>query len=187
VDYALDGPVPWAAQECRQAATVHLGGSFDEIAQSEYEATHGRHADRPFVLVAQPSLFDSSRAPHGKHTLWAYCHTPNGSDIDVSSRIEAQIERFAPGFRDLILAKRVRTAMEMEAYNPNYVGGDINTGVQDVFQMFTRPAVRLNPYTTPLENVYLCSTATPPGGGVHGMSGYYAAQAALRRSLKPAG
>jgi phytoene dehydrogenase-like protein len=184
VDYALDGPAPWAAPECRETATLHLGGTLEEIMLSEYEATHGRHADRPFVLVAQPSLFDASRAPQGKHTLWAYCHTPNGSDVDMSAHIEAQIERFAPGFRDLILAKHVRTAREMEAYNPNYVGGDINTGVQDLFQMFTRPAVRLNPYTTPLENIYICSTATPPGGGVHGMSGYYAAQAALHRSLK---
>lgn len=183
VDYALEGPVPWQAEECRRAATVHIGPTLEEIHRSEHDATHGRHAETPFVLAAQPSLFDPTRAPEGKHTLWAYCHVPNGSDVDMSSRIEAQIERFAPGFRDLVLAKHVRTAVQMEAYNPNYVGGDINTGMQNIRQLFTRPAVRLNPYTTPVKGIYLCSSATPPGGGVHGMSGYYAAQAALKRSF----
>jgi phytoene dehydrogenase-like protein len=181
VDYALDGPAPWKSNRCCQAATLHLGGSLQEIARSEREISHGMHPKQPFVLAAQTSLFDPSRAPEGKHTLWAYCHVPNGSNVDMSERIEAQIERFAPGFRDLILARNVRTAVEMEAYNPNYVGGDINAGVQDLFQLFTRPAVRLNPYSTPLPNVFLCSSATPPGGGVHGMSGYYAAQSALKR------
>lgn len=184
VDYALDGPVPWKAEECRQTATLHLGPTLEDIRRSEYDATHGRHTETPFVLAAQPSLFDPTRAPAGKHTLWAYCHVPNDSDVDMTPRIEAQIERFAPGFRDLILAKHVRTARQMEAYNPNYVGGDINTGMQDLRQLFTRPAIRLNPYTTPLKGVFLCSSATPPGGGVHGMSGFHAAQAALKYLAK---
>jgi phytoene dehydrogenase-like protein len=184
VDYALDGPIPWRAEACCDAATIHLGPNLEDIRRSEHDASHGRHTDKPYVLVGQQSLFDPSRAPDGRHTVWAYCHVPNGSNVDMSDRIEAQIERFAPGFRDRILAKHVRTASEMAQYNPNYVGGDINTGVQDLFQMFTRPAVRLNPYTTPIRNVFLCSSATPPGGGVHGMSGYYAAKAALDRVLK---
>jgi phytoene dehydrogenase-like protein len=181
VDYALDGPVPWIAEDSFQAATLHLGGTMEEIALSEKLVAEGKHPEKPYVLVAQTSLFDPTRAPHGKHTLWAYCHVPQSSSVDMTPRIEAQIERFAPGFTRLILARSVRTAVDMERYNPNYVGGDINTGIQDLFQLFTRPAPRVNPYSTPIKNVFLCSSATPPGGGVHGMSGYHAAQAALRR------
>lgn len=180
MDYALDGPVPWTAPECARAGTVHLGGTLEEIAASESAVWRGEHAERPYVLVAQQSLFDPTRAPEGRHTLWAYCHVPNGSTVDMRARIEAQIERFAPGFRDRVLARHSHTAMEMERYNPNYVGGDINGGVQDFRQLFTRPAVRFPPYSTPLKGVYLCSSATPPGGGVHGMCGVFAAQTALR-------
>jgi phytoene dehydrogenase-like protein len=180
VDWALDGPVPWTAEDCARAGTVHLGGTAGEIVASE-DAVWGGHAgDRPFVLVAQQSLFDDSRAPGGKHTLWAYCHVPNGSTEDMTERIEAQIERFAPGFRDRILARHTMGPVDVESYNPNYVGGDINGGVQDLLQLYTRPAVRLNPYSTPVEGLYICSSATPPGGGVHGMCGYLAAKAALR-------
>jgi phytoene dehydrogenase-like protein len=181
IDWALDGPVPWTAPGCVQAGTVHVGGTLQEIEEAEDAVAHGRHPERPFVLIAQQSLFDDSRAPDGKHTLWGYCHVPNGSTVDMTVRIEAQLERFAPGFRDLVLARAVRTAAEMQAYNPNYVGGDINGGVQDLRQLFTRPAARLSPYTTPLSGVYLCSSSTPPGGGVHGLCGFFAAQAALRR------
>jgi phytoene dehydrogenase-like protein len=183
VDYALDGPIPWQAEACRRAATVHVGGTLAEIAVSERAAAGGEHAERPFVLVAQQSLFDPTRAPAGGHTAWAYCHTPHGSTVDMTEQIEAQIERFAPGFRQRVLARHVRTALQMEAYNPNYVGGDINGGIQDLGQLFTRPVARPNPYTTPVRGLYLCSSATPPGGGVHGMCGYFAAQAALRYSL----
>jgi phytoene dehydrogenase-like protein len=179
VDYALHAPVPWRDPACAQAATVHLGGSLGEIAHGESLVWRGEHATRPYVLVAQPSLFDDTRAPAGKHTLWAYCHVPQGSTADVSASIEAQIERAAPGFYDCILAKRVHTATDMEAYNPNYVGGDINGGVQDWRQLWTRPTPSLNPYATPLPHVYLCSSSTPPGGGVHGMPGYHAARAVL--------
>ena len=182
VDYALHEPVPWFDPLCAQAGTVHLGGTLQEIASGEAMIWQGYHAAHPFVLVAQPSLFDESRAPAGKHTLWAYCHVPHGSFLDVSHSIETQIERFAPGFRDCILAKRVHTAVEMAAYNPNYVGGDINGGVQNWRQLWTRPTPRLNPYTTPIPNVYLCSSATPPGGGVHGMAGYNAARTVLART-----
>jgi phytoene dehydrogenase-like protein len=181
LDYALDGPVPWRNPVVNRGGTVHVGGTLDEIAASEQDAWQGRHAERPFVLVVQPSLFDLSRAPAGQHVLWAYCHVPNGSTVDMTAAIEGQIERFAPGFRDRILARHAMNAMQMEQYNPNYVGGDINSGVQDLFQHFTRPAVRISPYTTPNPRIFLCSSATPPGGGVHGMCGYWAAQAALRR------
>lgn len=180
VDYALDGPVPWRAPECRQAGTVHLGGTLAEIAAGERAVGQGLHPERPYVLVAQQSLFDDSRAPAGKQTLWAYCHVPNGSTVDMTERIEAQIERFAPGFRDLILARHVHNTADLERYNANYIGGDINGGVQDLAQFWTRPAPRLNPYTTPVKGLYLCSSSTPPGGGVHGMCGYHAAQTALR-------
>jgi phytoene dehydrogenase-like protein len=180
VDYALNGPVPWQDPQSALAGTVHLGGSLAEIARGEALIWQGHHAPHPYVLVTQPSLFDESRAPAGKHTLWAYCHVPNGSFLDVSHTIEAQIERFAPGFRDCILAKRVHTATDLAAYNPNYWGGDINGGVQDWRQLWTRPIPSLNPYRTALPNVYLCSSSTPPGGGVHGMAGYHAAQAVLR-------
>ena len=183
VDYALNAPIPWRDLACAQAGTVHLGGTLGEIARSESVIWQGQHAEHPYVLLTQPSLFDDSRAPAGNHTLWAYCHVPNGSTLDVSERIEAQIERFAPGFRECILAKRVHTASDMAAYNPNYFGGDINGGVQDWRQLWTRPIPSLNPYQTPIPNLYLCSSATPPGGGVHGMAGYHAARAVLRGVL----
>ena len=181
VDYALAGPVPWRAEACRHAGTIHVGGTVEEIMAGEHTISRGQPAERPYVLVAQQSLFDPSRAPAGKHTLWAYCHVPNGSSFDMTSRLEAQIERFAPGFRDLILARHVRNAVQLQEYNPNYVGGDINTGVQDWRQLWTRPTLKLNPYEMPAPGLYLCSSATPPGGGVHGMCGYYAAQSVLRR------
>lgn len=184
VDYALDGPVPWHDPTCTLAGTVHLGGTLPEIAASERAVWQGQHTPRPFVLVAQSSLFDPSRAPAGKHTLWAYCHVPHGSTLDMSAAIEAQIERFAPGFGALILAKRVHSAATMEAYNPNYIGGDINGGVQNWRQFWSRPVLQANPYATPLPGVYLCSSSTPPGGGVHGMCGYHAARAALRRDIQ---
>ncbi|MGH2538256.1 MAG: phytoene desaturase family protein [Candidatus Promineifilaceae bacterium] len=181
VDWALDGPIPWRAEVCGRAGTVHLGGTLAEIAAGERAVWDGRPAERPFVILAQQSLVDRSRAPAGKHTAWAYCHVPNGSTADMSAAITAQVERFAPGFSRLVLATHTCTAAEMEAYNPNYVGGDINTGAQHLLQHFSRPALRLNPYAAPAEGLYLCSSATPPGGGVHGMCGYHAAQAALRR------
>jgi len=184
MDWALAGPIPWRAPECQRAATVHLGGTLDEIAAAERAVAAGRHPERPFVILAQPSLFDTSRAPAGRHTAWAYCHVPNGSRVDMTERIEAQVERFAPGFRDLILARSVARPADLEQYNPNYVGGDINGGLQDLRQLFTRPAPRLNPYTTPDPRLYICSASTPPGGGVHGMCGYWAARAALRRVLR---
>jgi phytoene dehydrogenase-like protein len=180
LDWALTGPVPWRATECRAAGTVHVGGRLDEIAASERAVWRGECPERPAVLVAQPSLFDPSRAPAGKQTLWAYCHVPNGSTVDMTARIEAQIERFAPGFRDLILARSVMPPAAMEAHDANFVGGDINGGVEDLRQLWTRPTPRLNPYTTPLPGVYICSSSTPPGGGVHGMCGYWAAMAALK-------
>jgi phytoene dehydrogenase-like protein len=179
MDFALSDPIPWKASECRRAGTVHVGGTLPEIAASERAMWAGEHAERPYVLLAQQSLFDYSRAPEGKHTAWAYCHVPNGSTVDMSGRIIAQIERFAPGFRDCILAQHTRSAVAMEQYNPNYVGGDINGGVQDLLQLFTRPAWHFPPYATPAPGLYLCSSSTPPGGGVHGMCGYFAAQTAL--------
>ena len=181
MDWALSGPVPWKAQECARAGTVHLGGTMDEVAHAEREVWSGRHPERPFVLFSQPSLFDPSRAPEGRHTAWAYCHVPNGSDFDMTDRIEAQVERFAPGFRERILKRSVRPPSALEEYNPNYVGGDINGGVQDLGQLFSRPASMLSPYTIPSTNLFICSSSTPPGGGVHGMCGYFAARAALRR------
>jgi phytoene dehydrogenase-like protein len=183
LDYALDGPIPWQAEECLRAGTVHLGGTLPEIAASEYQVTHGEHPERPFVLLAQQSLFDETRAPAGKQTVWVYCHVPNGSTFDMTERIEAQIERFAPGFRERILARHATTTVAMERYNANYIGGDINGGVQDLWQLFTRPTIRPVPYTTSAKNIFLCSSSTPPGGGVHGMCGYFAAQAALRAVL----
>ena len=179
VDWALSGPVPWQAAACQEAGTVHLGGTLAEIADSEVQAVAGKHAERPYCLVAQPGVVDASRAPAGQHTLWGYCHVPSGSTVDMSDRIEAQIERFAPGFRELILARSVRTAADMERYNPNYVGGDINSGAATLWQTLFRPAVQWNPYRTPLPGVYLCSASTPPGGGVHGMCGDGAARTAL--------
>jgi phytoene dehydrogenase-like protein len=180
VDLALDGPIPWRAEECLRAGTVHLGGTLAEVTAAEWQVRQGKMPEKPFVLVAQQSLFDATRAPAGKQTVWAYCHVPNGATFDMTERIEAQIERFAPGFRDRILARHTMNPVELERYNANYIGGDINGGVQDLWQLFTRPTLRLVPYTTPAKNIYICSSSTPPGGGVHGMCGYYAAQAALR-------
>jgi phytoene dehydrogenase-like protein len=178
MDFALSEPIPWANPDVAQAATVHIGGTLDEMAAGEKAISRGEHPERPYVLLAQHTLFDPSRAPAGKHTVWAYCHVPNGSTVDMSEHIVAQIERFAPGFRDVVLAQTSVNTAAMERYNPNYVGGDINGGVQDLRQLFTRPTLRLNPYSTPIKGVYLCSSATPPGGGVHGMSGYHAALSA---------
>jgi phytoene dehydrogenase-like protein len=183
LDYALDAPVPWRAPEALRAGTVHLGLTLDEIVASERAVWSGRVSDSPFVLVVQTSLFDPARAPEGKHTLWAYSHVPNGSTIDMTERIENQIERFAPGFRSRILARHVMRPADLERRNANYIGGDINAGVQDFFQLFGRPVWRLNPYTTPDRRIYICSSSTPPGGGVHGMCGYHAANAALKRAL----
>ncbi len=180
MDWALDGPIPFTAPACREAGTVHLGNTIAEIADSERSTWAGRHPEKPFVLLAQQSLFDATRAPVGKHTAWAYCHVPNGSRVDMSATIEKQIERFAPGFRERILARHVMDTAQMEDYNPNYIGGDINGGVIDVRQLFTRPAVRPSPYRTSAKGIYLCSSSTPPGGGVHGMCGYHAAQRALK-------
>lgn len=180
LDLALDGPIPWRASGCERAATLHLGGTFEEIAACEKEVAQGKIPERPYVLLAQQTLFDKSRAPEDKHTVWAYCHVPNGATVDMTERIEAQIERFAPGFRDLILARHTMNAVGLEEYNPNYVGGDINAGLQDIRQLFTRPTARRVPYSTPTKGIYLCSSSTPPGGGAHGMCGYHAAQAVLR-------
>lgn len=182
LDWALDGPIPWAAPEVFRAGTVHLGGTLEEIAASEEAAATGRHCERPFVLLVQPSLFDSARAPAGKHTAWAYCHVPSGSTRDMTDAIEAQVERFAPGFRDLVIGRSTLDPAEVELRNPNYVGGDINGGVQDLRQLFTRPVARRVPYSTPVPGLFICSSSTPPGGGVHGMCGYWAARAALRQT-----
>ncbi len=179
VDWALSGPVPWQAAACREAGTVHLGGALAEVARSESDVAAGRHPDRPYCIVAQPGVADPTRAPAGCQTLWAYCHVPPGSSADMSEPIEAQIERFAPGFRDLVLAKAVRTAADMERHNPNYIGGDINSGAGTLRQTLFRPTARWNPYRTGLAGVYLCSASTPPGGGVHGMCGQGAARTAL--------
>ncbi|MGA8636268.1 MAG: NAD(P)/FAD-dependent oxidoreductase [Candidatus Dormiibacterota bacterium] len=181
IDWALDGPIPWTDPACLDSATVHLGGTLDEIAASEAAVWQGRVSDRPYMIVVQSSLFDSTRAPAGKHTGWAYCHVPAGSTLDLTDVLERQVERFAPGFRDRILARHVMNTAALEQYNANYVGGAITGGVTDLGQLFTRPAVRANPYSTPNPDVFICSASTPPGGGVHGMCGYYAARAALRR------
>ncbi len=182
VDYALDGPIPWKAAECARAATVHLGGTLDEIARSERAPWGREHAERPFVLLAQHTLFDPTRAPKGKHTAWAYCHVPNGSTVDMTERIEAQIERFAPGFRELVLARHAMGPGELERRNPNLVGGDLNGGASDLRSLLFRPVPSLLPYKTPAGGVWLCSASTPPGGGVHGMCGHLAARAALART-----
>jgi len=179
VDWALSGPVPWDAAACREAGTVHVGGTFDEVARGESEVAAGRHPEAPFCLVTQAGVVDPGRAPEGKQTLWGYCHVPSGSTVDMSGRIEAQIERFAPGFRDLILARSVRTAADMERYNPNDVGGDISGGLATLRQTLFRPTARWNPYRTSVRGAYLCSASTPPGGGVHGMCGDWAARTAL--------
>ncbi|MDQ4042819.1 MAG: NAD(P)/FAD-dependent oxidoreductase, partial [Actinomycetota bacterium] len=176
VDLALDGPIPWRVEECLRAGTVHIGGTLDEISAGEAAVSRGEHPERPFVLLAQQSLFDASRAPEGKHTVWAYCHVPNGSALDMTGRIEAQIERFAPGFKDRILARSTMGPADLQRINANHVGGDINGGLMDFRQLFTRPVARLTPYSTPARGLYICSSSTPPGGGVHGMCGYSAAR-----------
>ncbi|MDQ2984863.1 MAG: NAD(P)/FAD-dependent oxidoreductase [Actinomycetota bacterium] len=180
VDWALDGPIPWSAEDCRRAGTIHLGGTLDEISASEAAAWSGRPAERPFVLLVQQTVFDETRAPAGQHSAWAYCHVPNGSTVDMTERIEAQVERFAPGFRDLVLERHTMSPAAFEAHNRNLVGGDINGGAMTLGQVFFRPTHKRVPYRTPLDGVYLCSASTPPGGGVHGMCGYWAAQVALR-------
>ncbi|HLX77890.1 MAG TPA: NAD(P)/FAD-dependent oxidoreductase, partial [Acidimicrobiales bacterium] len=179
VDWALAGPVPWEAPPCREAGTVHVGGTFEEVAQSEADVNAGRHSERPFCVVAQPSVVDSTRAPAGHHTLWAYCHVPAGSTVDMTERIESQIERFAPGFRELVLGRATSNPAEIERENPNDIGGDITGGVATLRQTIFRPTVSWNPYRTPIRGLYLCSASTPPGGGVHGMCGYGAARTAL--------
>jgi phytoene dehydrogenase-like protein len=178
VDWALNAPIPWAAPVCREAGTVHVGGTLEEIAASERAAWEGRVSDRPFLLLAQHTAFDPSRAPEGRHTAWSYCHVPNGSAVDMLPRIEAQIERFAPGFRDCVLARHVMAPADLERQNPNYVGGDIAAGVADAMQLVARPT--WSHYSTPVRGLYLCSASTPPGVGVHGMCGYHAAHRALR-------
>ncbi len=179
VDWALSGPVPWTSEPCRRAGTLHLGGTFAEVAISEAEVNAGRHPDRPYCIVVQPGVADPTRAPAGQHTLWGYCHVPSGSTVDMTAAIEAQVERFAPGFGDLVLARSVRTARDEERANPNYVGGDIGGGAATLGQTLFRPTVQWNPYRTPLGHVYLCSASTPPGGGVHGMCGVYSARSVL--------
>ena len=181
VDYALSAPIPWSSPVCREAGTVHVGGTLEEVAAAERAAWDETLADRPFAIVAQPSLLDPTRAPRGQHVAWAYCHVPNGSNVDRREAITAQIERFAPGFRDCILATHTMNCAELEAYNANNVGGDVVGGVTDWRQLFTRPVARWSPYTTPNDRVFICSASTPPGGGVHGMCGYWAAEAVIKR------
>ncbi len=180
IDYALSAAIPWRSDKCRRAGTIHLGGTLEEIAAAERDIAHGKLPERPFVLVAQQSLFDQTRGPHGQHTLWAYAHVPFDCNVDVSEKIEAQIERFAPGFRDCILARHKTGTTELEKSNPNLAGGDISGGAANLWQLIARPVFSQTPYRTPLRGVYLCSSSTPPGGGVHGMCGYHAARAALR-------
>jgi len=181
IDWALDGPIPWSDAVVAEAATVHLGGTLDELAASESAMWRGEHADKPFVLVVQQSQLDATRAPDGKHTGYAYCHVPAGSTVDMTAAIERQVERFAPGFRDRVLGRHVMNAVDLERYNPALVGGAITGGVMDLAQLFARPVARWNPYATPNPRVFLCSSATPPGGGVHGMCGYFAARSAVKR------
>ena len=180
IDWALSQPVPFTNVTCRNAGTIHIGGSMQEIYNSEAMVSKDQHADKPFVLFVQPGVVDTSRAPVGKHIAWAYCHVPNGSTINMTEAIENQVERFAPGFRDCILARNVINTADMENYNSNYIGGDINGGAATISQLFTRPVIRLSPYRTTAKGVYVCSSSTPPGGGVHGICGYYAARRALR-------
>lgn len=179
IDYAMNQPVPWKDEMCARAGTIHLGGTLDEIAAAERDVADGRHPERPFVLLAEHSRFDPARAPEGKHTLWAYCHVPHGSTVDMTEQIEGQIERFAPGFRDCILERHAMNSVDLEHRNPNLVGGDINGGSAHLMQLIMRPSAVPVPYRTPIDGVYLCSASTPPGGGVHGMCGYLAAEAAL--------
>ncbi|MDD5494288.1 MAG: FAD-dependent oxidoreductase, partial [Dehalococcoidia bacterium] len=184
IDWALSGPIPWKAKECFRAGTVHLGGQYGEIAGAELNAWQGRIAERPFVILAQPSLFDQTRVPDGKHTAWAYCHVPNGCNIDMTDRIEPQVERFAPGFHELVMARSISTPLSLQQENPNLVGGDIVGGAQTLKQLFCRPTCKLVPYSVPLDGIYLCSSSTPPGAGVHGMCGFHAAQTYLRSIIK---
>lgn len=183
MDFALNAPVPWKSKECFRAATVHVGGTFEEIARSEREHAQGKFSEKPFVLVAQHTLFDKTRAPDGKHTAWAYCHVPNGAKFDMTAAIENQIERFAPGFKDCILAKSVKFPADLERQNANYIGGDINGGAGNLSQLFTRPIMKINPYIIPSKGLYICSASTPPGGGVHGMCGYHAAKTVLKKEF----
>jgi phytoene dehydrogenase-like protein len=183
IDWALSAPIPWRAPALARAGTVHLGGRASDVAQVGREVHAGRIPERPFVLLVQPSLFDPTRAPAGRHTAWAYCHVPNGSPVDMTTAIEDQVERYAPGFRDLVLGRATHSAPEMEAHDENYVGGDINGGAQDLRQLFFRPIPQRDPWATPLRGVYLCSSSTPPGGGAHGMCGHLAARSALRREF----
>ena len=180
IDWALDAPVPFINEQCRNAGTIHLGNTFQEIAWSEKMNASNKHAEKPFVLFVQPSLFDDTRAPLNKHTAWAYCHVPNGSTENMTDKIERQVERFAPGFKERILARHTMNTNELESYNANYIGGDINGGVIDIGQLFTRPALRFSPYRTSAKGLYICSSSTPPGGGVHGMCGFHAAQRVLK-------
>lgn len=184
IDWALNAPIPFTAPECLNAGTVHLGGTYEEISGTEKQTSKGQHPEKPFVLLAQQSLSDPGRAPEGKHTAWAYCHVPNGSGLDMTEAIERQVERFAPGFREIILARHTMNTRDMELYNPNYIGGDIAGGNTDVGQLFTRPALRFSPYRTSAKGIYICSSSTPPGGGVHGMCGYHAARQALKDVFK---
>lgn len=184
IDWALDDKIPFASEACSLAGTVHLGNTIEEIADSELAASKGQHPAKPFVLLAQQSLFDSSRAPAGKHTAWAYCHVPNGSTVNMTEAIEQQVERFAPGFRDRIIAKHTMNTRELQEHNPNYIGGDINGGIIDLGQLFTRPALRSSPYRSSTKGIYICSSSTPPGGGVHGMCGYHSAKQALKDIFK---
>jgi phytoene dehydrogenase-like protein len=179
IDWALDASIPFKNEYIKQAGTVHIGNTFEEIAIGEQQIWDGKHPDKPFVLLAQQSQIDPSRAPAGKHTAWAYCHVPNGSEKDMTAIIEQQVERFAPGFRDTILAKHTFNTAQLEEHNPNYIGGDINGGVIDIGQLLTRPVLRLSPYKTSAKGLYICSSSTPPGGGVHGMCGYHAAKKGL--------
>jgi phytoene dehydrogenase-like protein len=181
LDLALDGPIPWRDPRCLEASTVHIGGTLDEVAAAEAAVWRGEHPARPFVMLCQQSQFDPTRAPAGKHTGYAYCHVPPGSTVDLTEAIERQIERFAPGFRQRILARHTTTTAQFERDNPNYVGGAITGGAAHFAQLFTRPVARLNPYTTPNPRILICSASTPPGGGVHGMCGYHAAGTALKR------
>jgi len=183
VDWALSSPIPWKSRECLEAATVHIGGTAEEIVEAERTVAQGRCPERPLVILSQPTLFDATRAPDGKHTAWAYCHVPSNSKIEMTERIETQIERFAPGFRDCILHRHIMTAPDFEKYNPNYIGGDISGGVQDILQIVARPSLRRRPYIMPLKGMFICSSSTPPGGGVHGMCGYHAARAVLSTIL----
>ncbi|HTF30005.1 MAG TPA: NAD(P)/FAD-dependent oxidoreductase, partial [Flavitalea sp.] len=184
MDWALDSPIPFSNEHCREAGTIHLGNSLAEIKNAEQDTWNGVHPDRPYVLLAQQTIADPSRAPAGKHTAWAYCHVPNGSEKDMTTAIENQVERYAPGFRERIIGKHIMNSAQLHEYNPNYVGGDINGGSIDLSQLFTRPVLRFSPYRTSAKGLYICSASTPPGGGVHGMCGYHAARRALKDIFK---